>query len=215
MNYPFIFAAILLAYLLGSIPTAVWYGRAFFGLDIREQGSGNAGATNTFRIFGKKAGTIVLLIDVLKGWAATKLADVLLSYGVIESDNLLIFKILLGLVAVVGHLYPIFAQFKGGKGVATSLGMILAIQPQIAGVCMLVFLVVLIASKYVSLGSMISSITFPTLSFLGIFGEESILMTGFGVVLSLAIIIKHRANIKRIANGTESKSYIFGTKTKK
>jgi acyl phosphate:glycerol-3-phosphate acyltransferase len=215
MNYPYIFITLLLAYLLGSIPTAVWYGRAFFGLDIREQGSGNAGATNTFRVFGKKAGTIVLLIDVIKGWIATKLADVLLASAAIESDNLLIFKIILGLVAVIGHLYPVFAQFKGGKGVATSLGMILAIQPQIAGVCMLVFLVVLIASKYVSLSSMISSITFPALSFLGTFGEESLLMTGFGAVLSLAIIVKHRANIRRIANGIESKSYIFGRKTKK
>jgi acyl phosphate:glycerol-3-phosphate acyltransferase len=122
------------AYLLGSIPTAVWYGTGFHGIDIREHGSKNAGATNTFRVLGKKAGIIVLIIDVLKGWVATSLALGLYYLHVISNNAMEDWKLAFGVLAVVGHLFPIFSNFRGGKGVATLCGMLLSINA-IAGIC--------------------------------------------------------------------------------
>ncbi len=215
MNVWHLLGALLTAYLLGSIPTAVWYGEAYFGMDIRKFGSGNAGANNTFRVLGKRAGVIVLLIDVLKGWTASMLAVILYNLGVIESENLLIVKLLLGFVAVLGHLYPIFIKFKGGKGVATSLGMVLAIHPDVAAICIGIFVLVLVLSKIVSLSSMLATLAFPIILAVGVFGKASPLMIGFGCVLALTVIIKHHQNIARIIKGTEGRVYLFGKGRKK
>src|ERR1035437_6996229 len=119
---------LIVAYLFGSIPTAVWIGQAFYGIDVREYGSGNAGATNTFRVLGKKAGIMVMLIDIVKGWTATNLAA-LIGLSVTGPHTSIIFvnyQLALGIAAVAGHLFPVFAGFRGGKGIATLFGMVLA-----------------------------------------------------------------------------------------
>jgi glycerol-3-phosphate acyltransferase PlsY len=147
-------SALILAYLCGSIPTAVWIGLAFFDVDVREYGSGNAGATNTFRVLGKKAGIPVMLIDILKGWTATNLAYFIgvSTTGAYNSPAYINYALALGIAAVMGHLFPIFAGFRGGKGIATLFGMILAINLPAALVCVGVFLIILMATGYVSLG---------------------------------------------------------------
>ncbi|TAE41390.1 MAG: glycerol-3-phosphate 1-O-acyltransferase [Runella slithyformis] len=209
MNNWYLVLACLLAYLLGSIPSAIWYGEAYFGIDVRKYGSGNAGATNTFRVLGKRAGTIVLLIDVLKGWTATRLASLLFYVDIIEPSQLIGLKLLLGFVAILGHLYPVFVNFKGGKGVATSLGMILAIQPLSATVCIGIFLLVLLASNYVSLSSIVAALAFPLLLLFGVFGHASPLLIGFGFVLFAVVAYTHQKNITRLWNGSESRVYLF------
>src|ERR1700740_2919718 len=150
INYPDILL-ILSAYVLGSIPTAVWIGKLFYGIDVREFGSGNAGATNTFRVLGKKAGIPVLIIDILKGFGAVCLAHFgNYSVGAPEFIN---FQIALGVSSLLGHIFPILAGFRGGKGVATLLGVVLAVQPGAASLALVVFLIVLLSFNYVSLAS--------------------------------------------------------------
>lgn len=208
----YIVLALLAAYLLGSIPTALWVGRQFFQLaDIREHGSGNAGATNTFRVLGKKAGTFVLLFDALKGFAAAYfLPNWLLSQQVIAPSALFYFRLACGVLAVVGHIYPIFAQFRGGKGVATILGMMLAIAPATVGVALLVFLAVLSTTRYVSLSSMTAGVAFAFLQFLHLDGPIPQLQIWFGFVLAAMLIYTHRANIGRLRAGTESRVPLWG-----
>ncbi len=216
MTILFCLLALILAYLLGSIPTSVWYGRLFFDLDIREHGSGNAGATNTFRVLGKRAGTIVLLADILKGYAATLLATLLVQNHIIEADKLTGWQLTFGLLAVVGHLYPIFAQFRGGKGVASLLGMLLAIHPEMAGLCIGIFLLVAIASQYISLGSLLAALAFPVLLLLRVFGEkESPLLIVFGFVIFLLVTLTHKKNIGRLLRGEESRTVLIRLKRKR
>jgi glycerol-3-phosphate acyltransferase PlsY len=196
---------IILAYLIGSIPTAVWVSKHFFGIDIREYGSGNAGATNTYRVLGPKWGTIVMIVDMLKGMAASFLY-LTLPYYLAQSHeaeriNLMIG---LGLAAVLGHIFPIWANFKGGKGVATLFGMILAIQPIVAASCVGVFLVVLYLTRFVSLSSILSSIAFAVF-ILFIFNDDVQLYRIFSVAVALMVILTHQKNINRIIKGTESK----------
>ena len=206
MEIIWIIGLLLAAYLIGSIPTAVWVGKKFFGVDIREHGSKNAGATNTFRVLGKKPGTFVLLFDVLKGWAATSLAHVLVQEHVISPDNLVYFQLAMGLLAVIGHVFPVFAGFKGGKGVATLLGMVLAIEPQAALICIGIFIVVLLLFKYVSLGSMIGAVAFPLLLLLiPKFQPEQPVLNIFSFLLAGLVIYIHRKNIDRLRHGVESK----------
>jgi glycerol-3-phosphate acyltransferase PlsY len=206
MNYPLILLALLAAYLLGSIPTALWAGRWFFNLnDIREHGSGNAGATNTFRVLGKKAGSFVMAIDVLKGWAAALLPHLLVQQGAIPADHLLYYQLGCGALAVIGHIYPVFAQFRGGKGVATVLGMMLAIAPATVGMCILVFLTVLLLSRYVSLSSMSAGLAFALLQLLPPFRPQHSFMIAVGFVLAALLVYTHRANIGRLRAGTESR----------
>ncbi|MBO9638212.1 glycerol-3-phosphate 1-O-acyltransferase PlsY [Siphonobacter aquaeclarae] len=195
----------ILAYLLGSIPTSVWYGQAFFGIDVRNHGSGNAGATNTFRVLGKRAGTIVLLIDVLKGWIAANLALILFYLGEISMDERVPMKLAFGIIAVIGHLFPVFANFKGGKGVATLLGMVLSIHPEAAGACIAVFVLVMISSRYVSLSSILATLSFPLMMVFGLFGPESNLLIIFGFVLFALIVYTHHKNIGRLLRGEESR----------
>src|SRR5215813_8671764 len=200
---------IVLAYLVGSIATAVWISRRFFGIDIRDYGSGNAGATNTYRVLGAKWGTFVMIIDMLKGVIATSLYIFLPFYvaPVHEWDrtNLMIG---LGLAAVLGHIFPIWAGFRGGKGVATLFGMVVAIQPLVAVCCVGVFLLVLYLTRFVSLSSILSSIAFAVF-ILFIFNDDVTLYRIFSVAVALMVILTHQKNISRIINGTESKVPIF------
>jgi glycerol-3-phosphate acyltransferase PlsY len=204
---------ILFAYLIGSIPTAVWISRYFFGVDIRDYGSGNAGATNTFRVLGSKWGCIVMSVDVLKGVVATSLYILLPFYMHNEWDrtNLMVG---LGLAAVVGHIFPLWADFRGGKGVATLFGMILAIQPLVALYCVGVFLLCLYLTRFVSLSSILASIAFAVL-ILFIFNEKEPLYRAFAIAVALLVILTHQKNISRLLRGSESKIPILKYRDKK
>ncbi|WP_405101985.1 glycerol-3-phosphate 1-O-acyltransferase PlsY [Oceanobacillus sp. FSL H7-0719] len=182
----------IIAYLLGSIPSALVVGKLGYKLDIREHGSGNLGATNAFRVLGVKAGIIVTLSDILKGTIATVLPLLF---------NADVYQLIIGLFAVIGHTYPLFAKFKGGKAVATSAGIILGIYPLLFIIMISTFLITLYLSKYVSLSSMITGVVTIIVS---LFYQN----TGLIIVLSLLtlfVIYRHRENIKRIKNGTEPK----------
>ena len=200
--------ALIGAYLIGSIPTAVWIGKVWYGIDVREHGSGNAGATNTFRILGKKAGIPVLLIDILKGYSATSLI-IFLPFIIPKSPEFVYMEIGLGITAVVGHIYPIFAGFRGGKGIATLFGMTLALHAPAAMLCLLIFLIVLIISHYVSLSSIIASISYP-LFFAFLFPSASRSLIYFGILVCFLVLYTHRKNITRLVSGNESKVYLFG-----
>ena len=151
---------IVLAYLIGSIPTSVWVSKRFFNIDIRDYGSGNAGATNTYRVLGAKWGTFVMIADMLKAVVAVKLVFFL--PAAFDNDVYLVnMQLGLGLAAVLGHIFPIWAEFRGGKGVATLFGMVLGIQPNVALLCIAVFLLVLYLTRFVSLSSILASIAFP------------------------------------------------------
>jgi glycerol-3-phosphate acyltransferase PlsY len=198
---------ILLAYLIGSVPTAVWISKYFFKIDIRDYGSGNAGATNTFRVLGSKWGTFVMLVDVLKGIIATSLY-ILLPYYLTDEWDRTNFMIGLGLAAVLGHIFPIWAGFRGGKGVATLLGMAVAIQPLVALCCVGVFLIVLYLTRFVSLSSILAGVSFMVF-ILFIFNEKETLYRIFAVLVALMVILTHQKNIGRILKGTESKIPLF------
>lgn len=206
---------ILCAYLIGSIPTALIVSRKFFGIDIREFGSGNMGATNTFRVLGSKYGTIVMVCDILKGMAAVALYNFLPYYlqqgSGLDRTNLMIG---LGLSAVLGHVFPIWADFKGGKGVATLFGMILAIQPVIAGSCVAVFLLVLYFTRFVSLSSILAGLMLP-ISVLWIWNEHEILYRIFALFVALLIIITHQKNIGKLLRGVESRIPILKYRDKR
>jgi glycerol-3-phosphate acyltransferase PlsY len=197
------FLLIIVAYLIGSIPTSVWVSKHFFGIDIRDYGSGNAGATNTFRVLGSKWGSFVMLVDVLKGVLATSLYLLLPHYltNELHQTN---FMLGLGLAAVLGHIFPIWASFKGGKGVATLLGMAVAIQPIVAACCIGVFLIVLFLTRFVSLSAVLAGIAFMVF-ILFVFNEQPTFYRIFAVLVALMVILTHQKNIGRILNATESK----------
>lgn len=194
---------VILAYAIGSIPTSVWVSKYFFGIDIRDYGSGNAGATNTYRILGSRWGTFVMVIDVIKGVIATSLYLFIPHYLNDEwaRTNLMIG---LGMSSVVGHIFPVWAEFKGGKGVATLFGMVIAIQPAVAVCCVGVFLLVLYLTRFVSLSSILASVAFAVF-ILFIFNEKETLYRVFAVAVALMVILTHQKNINRIFKGTESK----------
>ncbi len=204
---------IVVAYLIGSFPTAILVSKRFFGVDIRDYGSGNAGATNTYRVLGSRWGTVVMIIDMLKGVVATSLYILLPYYMTNEWDrtNLMIG---LGLASVVGHIYPVWAGFRGGKGVATLFGMILAIQPIVAVCCVGVFLLVLYLTRFVSLSSILSSVAFAVF-ILFIFNDDVTLYRIFSVAVALMVILTHQKNINRLLNGTESKVPLFKYRDRK
>ena len=197
------FLLIIVAYLIGSIPTSVWVSKYFFGIDIREYGSGNAGATNTFRVLGSKWGSFVMLVDVLKGVVATSLYLLLPLYLTNELHRTN-FMLGLGMASILGHIFPIWANFKGGKGVATLLGMAVAIQPVVAACCIGVFLIVLFLTRFVSLSSMLAGVAFMVF-ILFIFNEQETFYRIFAVMVALMVVLTHQKNIGRILNGTESK----------
>ncbi|MFU2176640.1 glycerol-3-phosphate 1-O-acyltransferase PlsY [Enterococcus faecium] len=194
---------LILAYLLGSIPSGVWIGKLFFKKDIRQHGSGNTGTTNTFRVLGKTAGIVVLLMDILKGTLATCLPMIFHLSGI----NPLWF----GVCAILGHTFPIFAGFKGGKAVATSAGMLLGFNPVFFVYSCIIFIVSLFCTSMVSLSSMISAvlITLSTivLSYVApvILAKPNWLLTIIAFLVSSFIFYRHKDNIKRIRNHTESR----------
>ena len=198
---------VVLAYLLGSIPTSIWVSKAVFGIDIRDYGSGNPGATNTFRVLGSKSGTFVMIADITKGVIATSLYILIPFYlqNELARTN---FMIILGLAAVLGHIFPIWADFKGGKGVATILGMALAIQPIVALICIVVFLITLFTTRFVSLSSMLASIVFMIL-ILFIFKEKETSYRVFAIIVALMVVVTHQKNIGRLLNGKENKAPLF------
>ena len=207
------FILLVVAYFIGSIPTALIVSRSFFNIDIREYGSGNMGATNTFRILGSKYGTIVMVGDMLKGILAVSLYNLLPYYLTNELDrtNLMIG---LGLAAVIGHIYPIWAGFRGGKGVATLFGMVLAIQPVVALNCVGVFLLVLYLTRYVSLSSIIAGVALP-ICVLWIYNEKEIFYRVFAVAVAALIVVTHQKNISRLLKGNEGRVPILKHRDRK
>ena len=185
---------LLLAYLVGSIPSGLWIGKLFYGIDIREHGSGNLGGTNTFRTLGKKAGLIVTIMDVLKGTLATMLP-------VLFGIDAQLHPLITGTVAVVGHMFPVFAGFRGGKAVATSGGILLGYAPVLFIIIFATFFLSLYICKYVSLSSMICALVALIVSL--IMGDIALIIVI--AVLAFFIFYRHRANIKRIREGTEPK----------
>jgi len=211
MNILLLVTGAIVAYLLGSIPSSVWIGRAFFKTDIREHGSGNAGATNALRTLGWKAGVFVLAFDVLKGALAVLLSD----YFAPENfTNLQVvhYNVICAAMAVTGHVYPIFAGFKGGKGVATLTGILIALLPCETGVACIVFIIVVLLSGYVSLSSIITALCYPFIVFFlpEIFSSlraaelSEIIFSG---AVAVFIPITHLKNIKRLLKGEEKKLF--------
>lgn len=202
---------IFIAYLLGSIPTSIWIGRRFYKIDVREFGSGNAGATNTFRVLGKRAGIPVLIIDILKGTCAVALSYLSrFEYGSAEFVNL---QLGLGVAALIGHIFPVFAGFRGGKGVATMLGIVICITPVSCALALVVFLIVLFSTRIVSLSSMLAGISFPIILNV-IMGNQNPVLLAFSVVVASLLLITHRKNITRLLKKQESKVVLFPVKNK-
>ncbi len=204
---------IIISYLIGSIPTALLVSKRFFGIDIRDYGSGNMGATNTFRVLGSRYGTMVMIIDILKGMAAVMLYNFLPFYlsHELERTNLMLG---LGLACVAGHIFPVFAGFRGGKGVATLLGMVLAIQPVIAVSCIGIFVLVLFLTRYVSLSSILAALALP-ICVLWIWNEHEVLYRVFALIVALLVIVTHQKNIGRILRGVESRVPILKHRDRK
>lgn len=207
------FILILVAYLIGSIPTAIIVSKSFFNIDIRDYGSGNMGATNSFRVLGPKFGTIVMVGDMLKGILAVALYNLLPYYlnNELDRTNLMIG---LGLAAVLGHIYPIWAGFRGGKGVATLFGMVLAIQPIVAINCVGVFLLVLYLTRYVSLSSIIAGVALP-ICVLWIYNEKEVFYRVFAVAVAALIVLTHQKNISRLLKGSEGRIPILKYRDRK
>lgn len=209
MNWINLGLAVLCSYLVGAIPTAYWFGKVARKIDIRDYGSGNVGATNAFRVLGKGPGTIVLLVDILKGVLATTVI------GNLFHLDALLARVVLSLVVVAGHNWTIFLNFKGGKGIATSLGVLIGLTiqfPHLRPVLLTAvsgWLVVFLSSGYVSLASIVAGIVLPVAM---VFTVQSIEIVILGIIFCLSILIRHRANIKRLCAGTEPKVKLFSSK---
>ena len=194
---------ILLAYLTGAFPSAVWVGKTFYKIDVREFGSGNAGATNTFRVLGKKAGIPVLIMDIFKGWLSVNYISFLTNIPE-SAEAVFEIKLAFGIAAVIGHLFPIYTGFRGGKGIATLLGLLIGLHAVAALYSILVFVIIFITSKYVSLGSIIASIAFPILVIL-ILGSTNVSLNLFAFFVPILSLITHQKNIERLLRGEETK----------
>ncbi len=194
---------VIVAYLLGSIPTALWAGKWWYGLDIREHGSGNAGATNAMRVLGPILGSAVLLIDALKGIAAVSLALVV-NTGFLSTGWFVVYQLLLGGMAVLGHVFPLFASFKGGKGIATLIGITFILFPEAFLICLVIFLAVFFSTRYVSLGSMAAAVALPIVV---IWVKEVTLLPKiiFTIAVALFVPITHLNNIRRLMQGKENR----------
>lgn len=194
----------LIAYLMGSFSSAVWIGKWFYNTDVRTHGSGNAGATNTIRVLGIKAGVIVMVLDIVKAWGAVTLAPVFAGDSITESQ-LIDYQIILGALAVLGHVFPIFTGFKGGKGVASLVGVIIALySPYIFLLVLAWFALVFIITRYVSLASITASILFAILAIV-VFHEQNIYLIALAALIAVIIPLTHHKNIKRLLKGEESK----------
>ncbi len=202
------FLLLIAAYLLGSIPSAVWVGRRFYGVDVREHGSHNAGATNTLRVLGQRAAALVFAMDILKGFIAVKLY-------LLAPDCGFWLRPALTAAAVMGHIFPVFAGFRGGKGVATIAGAVMAINLPAVVLCLATFTIVLLLSNYVSLSSIVAGILMPVYTWLVCtlrWPELRVQETVFACVIAVLLIFTHRRNIRRILAGTESKIYLIRKK---
>jgi glycerol-3-phosphate acyltransferase PlsY len=195
---------VILAYLTGAIPTSIWVGRAFYGIDIREHGSGNAGASNTMRILGARAAIPVLLFDIFKGWLAVKYGTIFHSFPS-GSQNLESFGILLGLLAVIGHIFPVYEGFRGGKGVATVFGVLLAIHPTATLCAGGVFILAVAITRIISVGSMSAGISFPFWIIM-VFNSDNPWLNGFSLAVAVLLLVTHRENIGRLWRGEEKKA---------
>ena len=205
--------ALVLAYLLGSIASAVWVGQIFYGTDVREYGSGNSGSTNAFRVLGKKAGIAVLLIDSAKGWLSVNLVTLLHTLEITHllpgTGPFIDFQLALGIAALLGHIFPVYVGFRGGKGIATLLGIILAVHTGAALASMGVFIVVLLITRYVSLSSMVAATAFPVVVIL-VFETTISSLVIFSLVIAILVLITHQKNIERLLRKEESKANLFG-----
>jgi glycerol-3-phosphate acyltransferase PlsY len=195
---------VLLAYLIGSIPTSVWVGKRFFRKDVREHGSGNAGATNTIRVLGWKAGIPVLVFDLFKGWLVVQLAY-LTNFYIPKSDDFVTYQLILGGAAILGHIFPIYVGFRGGKGVATLFGIILALYPVPTLICIGIFLIIVLLTKYVSLGSITAGFAFPFVVIL-VFHTTTPSMIFFSLIVAVLLLFTHQKNIERLLRNEESKA---------
>ena len=190
----------LVAYLIGSISFAIIFSKKFAGFDVREKGSNNAGTTNVLRTVGKKAAALTLICDILKGVVAVLIA--MLAANIWEETDAELLKYLAGLMAIICHTFPVYYGFKGGKGVATSLGVLLVVNPQIGIICLVFALIIMIATRMVSLGSVLAATLFPILT---VFMVDSFGAKIISILIALLVIFNHRSNIKRLKNGTENK----------
>lgn len=200
---------IVIAYLLGSIPSAVWIGKKYYGIDIRNYGSKNAGTTNILRVLGMRAAIPVFVIDFFKGFVAVAIIGLIKYDDHIGLPWLIGLKIIAVFAAVLGHIFPVFAGFRGGKGVATLVGAVTGIYPTVVMLCFAVWLLVLMMTHYVSLASMIAGCTFPMFVLLSHRASQSTAFIVFSFVTAALLIFTHRKNISRLRNGTESKTYIW------
>ncbi len=210
-----IILVILASYLLGSFPSAVVISKKFFGFDIREKGSGNMGSTNAFRILGWKWGLTVQVLDLLKGVLAVLVIAPLIAHNVTfpnatNFEHITIIKILAGLSAVFGHIWSVFVNFRGGKGINTAAGMLLAIVPIDVSIAIGIFILAVVLSGYISLGSIAAAFTIPSslfvrYNFLHVNIPSYEILVYFSLVITLLVIYTHRANIKRLINGNESR----------
>ncbi len=204
MPAPEIILFVLLAYLTGAFPSAVWVGKTFYNTDVREYGSGNAGATNTFRVLGKGAGIPVLLMDVFKGWLSVSYVNFISNTDALSPELFFENQLAFGIAAVIGHLFPIYTGFRGGKGIATMLGLLIGLQPLAALSSFIVFVVVFLISKYVSLGSVIASFAFPIFVIL-VLGSTHDSLNLFAIFVPILSLITHQKNIERLVRGEETK----------
>lgn len=195
--------AVLMAYLIGSIPTAVWVGRLFYKVDVRTQGSGNAGATNTIRVLGIKAGIPVIIVDVFKGWLAVYISKFFMDPS-FSANQFLFLQITMAAASVLGHIFPIYVGFKGGKGVATLFGVGLALFPYAVLSVLGVFLLVFFISRMVSLSSVLASISFPFFVIF-LFHIPYLPLILLAIAVGLFVPVMHHNNIKRLLRGEESK----------
>ncbi len=192
----------ILAYLIGSVPSAVWIGRFFFGVDVRDSGSRNAGATNTIRVLGTGAGIAVLVLDILKGYFAVSLT--VFFTGIFTPEFQSFQRVGLAVSAILGHVFPLFAGFRGGKGVATLAGVMIAMLPASLLVSLGVFALVFVLSHYVSLASITAALAFPFIVML-VFGVNELSLQLFSVLTALFVPLTHLKNIRRLLVGNENK----------
>lgn len=199
-----IIVLVLFAYLTGAFPSAVWVGRVFYNIDVREYGSGNSGATNTFRVLGKRAGIPVLFMDIFKGWIVVNYVFLIGNVSSLSSELFFENQLAFGIAAVIGHLFPVYTGFRGGKGIATMLGLLIGLQPYAALFSFCVFLVVFLISRYVSLGSILASLAFPFfLMFILKSTNESLNL--FAIFVPILSLITHQKNLERLMRGEETK----------
>ena len=199
-----IISLVLFAYLTGAFPSAVWVGRVFYNIDVREYGSGNSGATNTFRVLGKRAGIPVLFMDIFKGWVVVHYVLLISNVSSLSPELFFENQLAFGIAAVIGHLFPVYTGFRGGKGIATMLGLLIGLEPYAALFSFCVFLVVFLISKYVSLGSMLASLAFPFfLMFILKSTNDSLIL--FAIFVPILSLITHQKNLERLIRGEETK----------